>query len=64
MTEEKSLENFLVGESVKVIDGPFCGFVAVVNEINQEKRRVKLGVKIFGRMTPIELEFSQIDKDE
>ena len=54
----------MIGESVKGIDGPFCGFVAVVNEINQEKRRVKLGVKIFGRLTPIELEFSQIDKDE
>lgn len=64
MTDEKSLEQFNVGETVKIVDGPFGGFIGKISEVNDEKRRVKLEVKIFGRPSPLELEFSQIHKDE
>ena len=53
---------FEVGENVKVVDGPFSGFDAVVEEINSEKRKLKVMVKIFGRKTPLELGFMQVDK--
>ena len=53
---------FIIGENVKVIDGPFNGFDAVIEEINEEKRKIKLMVKIFGRKTPLELSFMQIEK--
>jgi len=64
MTDEKSLDVYSIGEVVKIIDGPFTGFVGSIDNVNNEKRRVKLGVNIFGRKTPIELEFSQINKEE
>ena len=64
MADDKSLEQFSIGETVKIVDGPFASFVGTINEVNEEKRRVKLGVKIFGRLSPLELEFSQIHKDE
>jgi len=54
---------YVVGESVKVIDGPFNGFNGVIEEINQEKRKILVMVKIFGRKTPIELNFMQVDKE-
>lgn len=54
---------FVVGESVKVIDGPFNGFNGVIEEINQEKRKLLVMVKIFGRKTPLELNFMQVDKE-
>jgi len=54
--------NFYVGESVKVIDGPFNGFTGVVEEINEEKKKLKVMVKIFGRKTPLELSFMQVEK--
>lgn len=53
---------FEVGESVKVTEGPFSGFDAVVEEVNGEKRKLKVMVKIFGRKTPLELGFMQVDK--
>lgn len=51
-----------VGESVKVVSGPLENFVGVVQEINLEKRKIKALVNMFGRETPVELDFNQIDK--
>ena len=53
---------FVVGEAVKVIDGPFNGFDGTVEEVNSEKRKLKVEVKIFDRKTPLELNFSQVEK--
>lgn len=54
---------FIVGETVKVIDGPFNSFSGVIEEINEEKKKLKLMVKIFGRKTPLELSFLQVEKE-
>ncbi len=51
-----------VNDSVKVVNGPLEGFVGVVQEINKEKNKVKVIVSMFGRETPVELEFSQVEK--
>ena len=53
---------FVIGETVKVIDGPFNGFDGTVEKINEEKRKLEVMVKIFGRKTPLELSYMQVDK--
>ena len=54
---------FVVDEQVKVIDGPFNGFTGIIEEVNQEKHKLKVMVKIFGRKTPLELSFLQVEKE-
>jgi transcriptional antiterminator NusG len=54
---------YIIGETVKVIFGPFNGFNGVVEEINNEKKKLKVMVKIFGRKTPLELGFMQVEKE-
>ena len=56
-------ETFLVGERVKVTDGPFNGFEGVVNEVAQDKRKLKVVVTIFDRQTPLELGYEQVAKE-
>ena len=53
-----------VGESVKVTDGPFSGFHGIIEEVNAEKRKLKVMVMIFGRQNPLELSFMQVAKEE
>ncbi len=55
---------FIVGETVTVIDGPFNSFSGVIEEINEEKKKLKVMVKIFGRKTPLELSFMQVEKEQ
>ena len=54
---------YIIGESVTVIDGPFNSFSGVIEEINEEKKKLKVMVKIFGRKTPLELGFMQVEKE-
>ena len=54
---------FFVGETVKVIDGPFNSFTGTIEEVNDEKKKLKVMVKIFGRRTPLELSFMQVEKE-
>jgi transcriptional antiterminator NusG len=54
---------YIVGETVTVIDGPFNSFSGIIEEINEEKKKLKVMVKIFGRKTPLELSFTQVAKE-
>ena len=54
---------YVVDETVKVIDGPFSGFSGVIEEVNAEKHKLKVMVKIFGRKTPLELGYMQVEKE-
>ena len=55
-------EPFILGETVKIIEGPFNDFNGVIEEVNEEKKKLKVTVKIFGRSTPVELSFMQVEK--
>ena len=62
-TESESISiPFEIGESIKVIDGPFNGFNGSIEKVNQEKRKLEVMVKIFGRKTPLELSYMQVEK--
>ncbi|MEQ8908449.1 MAG: transcription termination/antitermination protein NusG [Vicingaceae bacterium] len=62
-SEEEFDIPFMVGEAVKVIDGPFNGFSGNIEEVNKEKKKLKVMVKIFGRKTPLDLSYMQVEKE-
>jgi transcriptional antiterminator NusG len=59
---ESMIEPFIVGETIKIIDGPFSEFIGDIQEVNEEKKKLKVIVKIFGRGTEVELNFMQVEK--
>ena len=62
-SDDDVLNDFIVGETVKVNFGPFNGFTGEIEEVNREKRKLKVMVKVFGRKTPLELDNSQVERE-
>ena len=60
---DEGVNDYMVGEEVKVISGPFNGFIGEIEDLNREKRTLKVMVKVFGRKTPLELENSQVERE-
>ena len=63
LSDEEMVIPFVVGESVKVVDGPFNTFSGIIEEIDEQKKKLRVMVKIFGRKTPVQLSFMQVEKE-